>query len=322
MEVRVDERRIGVDNRRTDGAVDQRDVGDLHLPDPAGERRRVHPLGRGAQVLLPPPQIDAVRIGDEPLAVGEADHRDVEALRQQIRALLLQLTQHRAADVADADHRQRQPRVGLEKALMDGVERAHLLRRVDHARDVALRGPLRNRADVDVLPPERVEYLAGDAGAPFHPLANHGEDRLVVPHIDLHRAGVKLELELLADRLDRALRVRALRTLKQIVCSDEACEISTTLTPLPASVPNTRPATPGTPTIPGPRSVSNASSPTDVIPFASFPSSTALRAISVPGAAGLKVFLIRIGMRFATAGAMLAECSTLAPKYDSSIASS
>ena len=114
----------------------------------------------------------------------------------------------------------------------------------------------------------------------------------------------------------------ALRTLKQIVCSDDACEIRTTLTPFDASVPNTRPATPGTPTMPGPRSVSSARSPTDVIPFASFPSSTALREISVPGASGLNVFLMRIGMRFATAGAIVAECSTFAPKYDSSIASS
>jgi hypothetical protein len=40
---------------------------------------------------------------------------------------------------------------------------------------------------------------------------------------------VELELELLADRLDRARRIDA-RTLKQIVCSDEACEIRTTLT--------------------------------------------------------------------------------------------
>ena len=47
-----------------------------------------------------------------------------------------------------------------------------------------------------------------------------------------------------------------------------------------------------------------------------------LREISVPGAAGLNVFLIRIGIRFATAGAIVAECSTFAPKYDSSIASS
>ena len=38
------------------------------------------------------------------------------------------------------------------------------------------------------------------------------------------------------------------------------------------------------------------------------------REISVPGASGLNVFLIRIGMRFATAGAIVAECSTFAPK--------
>ncbi len=44
--------------------------------------------------------------------------------------------------------------------------------------------------------------------------------------------------------------------------------------------------------------------------------------MSVPGAPGLNVFLITIGIRRATAGAMVAECSTFAPKYDSSIASS
>ena len=75
--------------------------------------------------------------------------------------------------------------------------------------------------------------------------------------------------------------------------------------------------------MPGPRSVSSDRSPTDVMPFASAPSlSSARREINVPGAAGLNVFLIRIGIRFATAGAIVAECSTFAPKYESSIASS
>ena len=40
------------------------------------------------------------------------------------------------------------------------------------------------------------------------------------------------------------------------------------------------------------------------------------------GPSGRNVFLIRIGMFFATAGAIAAEWSTFAPKYDSSIASS
>ena len=68
-----------------------------------------------------------------------------------------------------------------------------------------------------------------------------------------------------------AAAASALRTPRQIVCSDDACEMSTTLTLRAASVRNTRSATPGTPTIPGPRSVSSARSPTDVIPFASLP---------------------------------------------------
>ena len=78
----------------------------------------------------------------------------------------------------------------------------------------------------------------------------------------------------------------------------------------------------GTPTIPGPRSVSTVRAPTELMPFAGRSPPLERREIIVPAASGLNVFLIRIGMRFATAGAIVAECSTFAPKYDSSIASS
>ena len=111
-------------------------------------------------------------------------------------------------------------------------------------------------------------------------------------------------------------------TVKQIECSDDACEIRITLTRRCASARKRRSATPGTPTIPGPRSVSSARSPTDVIPFASFPSSSPRLEMTVPGADGLNVFLMTIGICFATAGAIVDECRTRAPKYDSSIASS
>ena len=113
------------------------------------------------------------------------------------------------------------------------------------------------------------------------------------------------------------------RTAKQIVCSEDACEIRITLTRDPASVRNRRSAMPGTPTIPGPESVSSDSCPTVVMPLASVsPGSLFAPEIKVPGADGLNVFLIRIGMRLATAGAIVAEWMTLAPKSDSSIASS
>ena len=81
----------------------------------------------------------------------------------------MQLPQQRAADVADADHRQREPAAFLEECLVDRVERAHLLVRVDHARDVALRRALGDGADVDVVAPERAEDLPETPGRPFIP---------------------------------------------------------------------------------------------------------------------------------------------------------
>ena len=88
-----------------------------------------------------------------------------------------------------------------------------------------------------------------------------------------------------------------------------------TLTRRAASVRNSRSAVPGTPTMLAPRSVSSEMSPTELMPLAiSASSSTRWLEIRVPGASTLKVFLIRIGMRFATAGAIVAACSTFAPK--------
>ena len=110
VQVRLDERRIGVDDRRADGAVDQRGVGQLHLADPPRERRGVHPVAAPLQ-LRPSSRRGRCRSASATnrLLLASADDGDVEALRQQIRPLLLQLPQHRAADVADADHRERQP---------------------------------------------------------------------------------------------------------------------------------------------------------------------------------------------------------------------
>ena len=112
-----------------------------------------------------------------------------------------------------------------------------------------------------------------------------------------------------------ARSVSALSTAKQMVCSEDACEMRMTFTRREARVRNKRSAMPGTPTIPAPRSVSSERSPIDVMPFARpSPSALRLEEMSVPGAAGLKVFLIKMGMRLATAGAMVAEWSTFAPK--------
>ena len=90
---------------------------------------------------------------------------------------------------------------------MNRVQRTPLLRRVDDAGDVPLRRPLCDRADVDVLASERVEHLSGDAGPPFHPFADDGEDRLILLPIDAHQLLVHLEPEVLVDRRDRAVGV-------------------------------------------------------------------------------------------------------------------
>jgi hypothetical protein len=58
------------------------------------------------------------------MPLGSARNRPLFAIPTTVTS---QLAQHRAADVADADHRQRQPLPGLEEPLVDGVERAHLL---------------------------------------------------------------------------------------------------------------------------------------------------------------------------------------------------
>ena len=95
-----------------------------------------------------------------------------------------------------------------------------------------------------------------------------------------------------------------------------------TLTLAAASAPNSRWAVPGTPTMLRPRRVSNVMLSMELMPLAAPSQLSLVFEMRVPGAEGSRAFLIRIGIDFATAGAMAAECSTLAPKYDNSIASS
>ena len=267
-------------------------------------------------------QIDARRRHDEPPAVGQGDDADVEAARQQIVTLLLELLQQRAADVADADDGQREALARLEKRLMNRVERAHLLRRVDHARDVALRRALRDRADVDVVPAERVEHLPRDAGPALHPLADDGENRLVGLVVDDHQPVADFVAELLLDRLDAARRVgaahgKADRVLGRGLRDQDDVDALGRQGPEqpfrdPRHADHARAAQ---------RQQRQAADRRDAL-GQRLPGSPRLLEMSVPGAAGLNVFLIRIGMRLATAGAIVAEWSTFAPKYDSSIASS
>ena len=57
------------------------------------------------------------------------------------------------------------------------------------------------------------------------------------------------------DRPFRARAAAAVGTLKQIECSDDACEMSDTEMPSRCSVPKVRAAMPGTPSIPFPATV-------------------------------------------------------------------
>ena len=203
MEVCVDERRIGVHDRGVGRAVDERRVGEIQLGDLPCQHVGIHRPARSGQLFAPSREIDAAGRQCEPLAVGDPDDLDVEALRKQIRALLVQLPQQRAADVADPDDGERQRLSCLEERLMDDVQRPGLLRAIDHARDVALRCALRDRADVDVVAAERPEHFAGDAGPAFHAVAHHGDDRLIGLRVERRQAVLQLEPEFLVDRLHR-----------------------------------------------------------------------------------------------------------------------
>src|SRR5262249_8466952 len=78
----------------------------------------------------------------------------------------------------------------------------------------------------------------------------------------------------------------------------------------------------GTPTMFNPRSVNNVRLPIDVTPVAKRWPLVNFRRMVVPGAPGLRVFLIRMGIALLTAGAIVAGWSTFAPKYDIYIACS
>src|SRR5690606_31863161 len=101
-------------------------------------------------------------------------------------------------------------------------------------------------------------------------------------------------------------------TAKQIECSDEACEIKMTDTPTSRSAPKSRCATPGTPIIPVPSTLSRAMCSTDEKPLTGCRrgSESGLTLpdagpTTVPGADGLKLLRIRIGMPFSEAGSIV-----------------
>ena len=199
VQVRLDERGICVHDRLIGRAVDERRVGQLHRGHALGQHVGAHALSGGGQYFLPMGEIDALALDDKPLAVGQSDDGDLEPPRQQVVSLLVQLAEQGAADVADADDGERETFAGLEEGLMDGVQGAALLRRIDDARDVPLGRALRDGVDVDVVAAERVEQLAGHARAAFHALADDRENGLIALVVDHHQLIANLVTELSFD---------------------------------------------------------------------------------------------------------------------------
>ena len=248
------------------------------------ERRRVHPRRRVAQLVLPAGEVDAVRVGDEPLAVRQPDDGDVEALRRadtrrccsSCRSTALPTLPTPIIASASRFLVSKNPWwIAFSARTCCDASMTHEMLRSDAPCAIALMLMFWRPSESNTLP--------ATPGRPFIPSPTTARIAWSSADVDLHQLLVELELELLLDRVDRRRRVGAAdaeadrvlgRGLRDQHDVDASCD---------ASVRNTRSATPGTPTIPGPRSVSSARSPTDVIPFASFPSSSAVREISVPG---------------------------------------
>src|ERR1043165_1335281 len=101
-----------------------------------------------------------------------------------------------------------------------------------------------------------------------------------------------------------ASKAWAVGTAKQIECSELACEIITIETPTARSAPKSLWATPGTPIMPVPSTFIRAMSSTAAKPLIGRSNDDEAE-ILVPGASGLKLFLIQTVMFFAIAGAIV-----------------
>ena len=101
---------------------------------------------------------------------------------------------------------------------------------------------------------------------------------------------------------------------KQIDCSDEACEIISTLVAARATAVNVRPAIPGTPTIPRPAIVIMLRSVIIVTAFTVPCVFVASRTMRVPGRSGWKVFFTHSGISRSITGRMVRGWRTFAPK--------
>ena len=92
--------------------------------------------------------------------------------------------------------------------------------------------------------------------------------------------------------------------------------------PAAAIVWNTRAATPGTPAMPEPVTSTSETPGRKVRPRAPLAAGAAPSCTRLPGWSGEKLLRTRTGIRFSRAGWIVFGCSTLAPKKESSMASS
>ena len=98
-----------------------------------------------------------------------------------------------------------------------------------------------------------------------------------------------------------------------MLCSDDACEIISTLAPRCATAAKVRAAMPGTPIMPRPATVTSAS-PRITVRALTVPPFDDLGTTRVPGKLGLKVLRTLIVMPRSMAGSIVFGWSTFAPK--------
>ena len=116
-----------------------------------------------------------------------------------------------------------------------------------------------------------------------------------------------------ARRLARAVSALAAGTVKQIECSDDACDMSETETPSRCSAVNVRPAMPGTPSMPLPVTVTSACAVTADSAFTGYFVSVRRAEISVPAAVGSANGRTKSGVDRFASGVSARGCSTFAP---------
>ena len=187
------------------------------------------------------------------------------------------------------------------------------VRRGQHEGDVRLDEPLRHRDHVELFLAELAEELGRDARRAAHPLADHGDD----DHLRLQRHTVdQPAVDLPGERDSSAATTCAASgsgTTKQMLCSDEACEIIRTLAPCAATAAKVRGGDAGH-THHAPAGHGDQRQPADDGERLDGADVDSLGHDARAAKAGLKVLRTLIGMPRSMAGSIVLGCSTLAPK--------